>query len=101
VYGCKVRSDEGKKVSFFSIPTVSDYQGKADYELRKKRRDGYLAAISREDIDTSALHKYKIYAKHFISGKPAYMYKVNDPDSLPGCILITKKVQFLWGVMKM
>jgi len=88
VYGCKVRLDEGKKVSFFSIP---DYQGKADYELRKKCRDGYLAAISREDIDTSVLHKYKICAKHFISGKPLYMYKVNDPDWLPSLHLGHKK----------
>jgi len=40
-------------------------------------------AISREDIDTSALHKYKICGKHFHSGKPAYLYNVNDPDWLP------------------
>ena len=59
-----VRSDEGEMS--FSIPTVSCHHGIADYELWKKHRDGYLAAISKEDIDTSALHKYKICGNSFI-----------------------------------
>ena len=28
--------------------------------IRKKRRDSFLAAISREDLDITALHKYTI-----------------------------------------
>jgi len=39
--------------------------------------------ISREEIDTSALHKYKICGKHFHSGKSIYLYDVNDPNRLP------------------
>ena len=85
---CSNRSDcsskQGKeKVHFFSIPTVTCHQGKEDYELRKKRRDGFLAAISREDLDLKALYKYKICSKHFISEKPAYLYDTNNPDWLP------------------
>ena len=53
--------------------------GKEDFELRKKRRDGHLAAISREDIDTFALHKYRICSRHFILDGPADLYDQTNP----------------------
>ena len=77
------RLNKIKRKFIFSIPTVTCHQGKEDYELRKKRRDGFLAAILREDLDLKALHKYKICSKHFISGKPPYLYDTNNPDWLP------------------
>ena len=91
VVGCSNRSDRSSgqdasdhdKIRFFSIPTVTCHQGKEDYELRKKRRDGFLAAISREDLDINALDKYKICSKHFISKQPAYLYDTSNPDWLP------------------
>jgi len=36
---------------------ITDQYGQADLELRKKRRDGILAAINRQDLDLKALHK--------------------------------------------
>ena len=42
-----------------------------------------MAAISREDLDLTALHKYKICRRHFHSGKPAYLYHTTYPDWLP------------------
>ena len=42
-----------------------------------------MAAISREDLDTKALDKYRICSKHFVSEKPAYLYDINYPDWLP------------------
>ena len=82
IVGCSNRSDcsssqdqsDEEKVRFFSIPTVTCHQGKEDYELRKKQRDGFLVAISREDLDIKTLHKYKICSKHFILKRPAYLY---------------------------
>ena len=78
IVGCSNRSDtrsaDGSRLSFYGIPTVTDRYGKAELELRKKRRDGFLAAISREDIDMTALHKYKVCEMHFHSRKPAYLY---------------------------
>ena len=60
IVGCSNRSDtradDGSRLSFYGIPTVTDRYGKAELELRKKRRDGFLAAISREDLDINALH---------------------------------------------
>ena len=72
-----------EKIRFFSIPTVTCHQGKEDYELIKKQKDGFLAAISREDLDAKALHKYKICSKHSISKQPAYLYDTRNPDWLP------------------
>ena len=83
IVGCSNRSDDGSGISFYSIPTITDRYGEAELELRKRRRDGFLAAISREDLDMTALHKYKVCEKHFHSGKPAYLYNTTDPDWLP------------------
>ena len=74
IVGCSNRSADGSRLSFYGIPTVTaDRYGKSELELRKKRRDGFLAAISREDIDMTALHKYKVCEMHFHSRKPAYL----------------------------
>ena len=40
-------SDQEENISFYRIPAVYDREGKEDYELRKRQRDGYLAAINR------------------------------------------------------
>jgi len=82
--GCSNHSDQDKGVSFFSIPVDTGHQGKEDYELRKKRRDGFLAAVSTEDLDTKALlDKYRICSKHFVSKQPAYLFDTNNPDWFP------------------
>ena len=83
VVGCSNRSGRDKDVSFHRIPAVNDKEGKEDYELRKRRRDGFLAAISRKDIDVNGLHKYRICSRHFISGEPAALYDQSNPDWLP------------------
>ena len=85
VKDCGKRSDRDsdKDVSFHHLPAVSDHQGEKDYELRKRRRDGYLAAVSRKDLDYNALDKYRICSRHFKSGKPASLYDTTHPGWLP------------------
>ena len=68
---------------FHHLPAVSDHQGEKDYEPRKHRRDGYLAAVSREDLDYNAVDKYQICSRHFKSGKPASLYNTTHPGWLP------------------
>jgi len=65
-------SDWDKGIYFYSISTVYSLQGEADFELRKKLRDGYLAAISREDLDKTVLYKYQVCSKHFISDNQSF-----------------------------
>ena len=80
-------SGSKKKVSYYRFPAVTDYYGKKDFELRKKRLDGYLAAISRDDINPATLvledHDYRVYSRHFMSGKPTGLYDTTSPDWLP------------------
>jgi len=83
VIGCSKLSERDKDVSFHRLPAVYDREGKEYFELRKKQRDGYLAAISREDIDVNELHKYRIYSLHFVSGWPADLYDTTNLNWLP------------------
>ena len=76
-------SDQEENISIHRILAVHDREGKEDYELRKRRRDGYLAAINRKGLDLQALCKYRICSKHFVYGKSAELYKPTKPNWLP------------------
>ena len=63
--GCSKRSDHDKDVSFYRIPTVRKYNGKGELKL-SIRRDGYLAAISRDQCTREIQNMLKTFF-----GKPA------------------------------
>ena len=79
VVGCSKRSDRDKDVSFHRIPTVRRHYGKRELELSIRRRDRYLAAISRENIDINALEKYRICSRHFFN-EPAELWDEHNVD---------------------
>ena len=83
VIGCSNRSDRDKHVFYHRLPAVSDHQRIEDFKLQKRRRDGYLAAVSRDDINYDSLDEYQIFSRHFKSGKPAALYDSTNPDWLP------------------
>jgi len=83
VVGCSNRSDRDKGVSFFRIPKVIICRSQRELELTKKRRDGYLAAVSREDITDRGIANIRVCSRHFISGKPAALFDELNPDWLP------------------
>ena len=93
VIGCSKRSGRDKDVSFYRIPKVIAHRGKQEYELTKKRRAGFLAAISRDTKGTHVLENDRICSRHFISGKPAYLYDETNPDWLPTLYLGHSKKQ--------
>jgi len=84
-------SDDSSGISFFSILKVTDRYGKAELELQKRQRGGFLAAISRKELDLTALNKYKVCERHLHSGKPVYLYKTTNPDWLPTLHLASKE----------
>ena len=47
---CSEWSDNVVKVSLYRIPVVRKGRSQREYELSLKRRDGFLAAISRDDL---------------------------------------------------
>ena len=89
VVGCNNRSERDKDVSYYKIPSVITHtHDERDRELSTKRRDGFLAAISREDLTVEVLESdsktdYRVCSRHFLSGKPAKLYEVTSPDWLP------------------
>ena len=83
VVGCSSRSGRDKGISFFRIPTIITNRGAAERELTQKRRDGYLPAISKDKLTEKIIRNDRICSKHFISGRPAYLYDTTNPDWLP------------------
>ena len=55
-------------MSFFRIPAIIRHTDNRDLELSTKRRDGYLAAISRDDLTTEMLDNsdYRVCSDHFV-----------------------------------
>ena len=66
VLGCFKRTRLDKDVLFYRVPKVITTRGKQEYELTKKRRDGFLAAISRDGLKKSILENDHICSRHFI-----------------------------------
>ncbi len=83
VVGCSKRSGRDKDVSFFRLPKVVNTKGKELYTLSKRRRDGFLAAISRVGLTDNIMKNNRICSRHFISGKPADLLDDTNPDWLP------------------
>ena len=67
---CSKWSDVDKDISFYRIPAIRKDRDETELELILQRRDGYLAAISRESLEINNLDKYRTCSRHFISGKP-------------------------------
>ena len=99
IFGCNNRSERDKHVSYYKIPSVITHTNdERDRELSTKRRDGFLAAISREDLTVVMLESdskldYRVCSRHFQSGRPAKLYDVTSPDWLPSINLGHSKQQ--------
>ena len=76
-------SVRGKDVSFFRIPKVVTSTDEKMVKLSKKRREGFLSAISRKKLADKILKNDRICSRHFICGKPADLSDENNPDWLP------------------
>jgi len=84
--GCSKRSDResDKDVSFYRIPKIRKDRGPREFELGKRRSAGFVAAISRKDLDLNNLGKYRVCSRHFKSGAPASdLFDETNPDWLP------------------
>jgi len=75
VVGCKKDSSHDYDASYNRFPTITNRYGErhkwAEYELRNKRRDGFIAATQRKHVSDEAINNFRICSRHFISSKPA------------------------------
>ena len=72
VVGCGNKSVKQNSVGFFRIPSVIKNQGEEQEELTRERRNRWIAAISRDDINSKdVLQTERVCGRHFVSGQPA------------------------------
>ena len=86
VVGCNNNSGQGSGKSFYRIPKVVVGRSLREEELSRRRREGFIAAISRADLTSSCsqtLENGRICSDHFISGKPAPLFDETSPSWLP------------------
>jgi len=103
IVGCNNRSDRGPafrrnlcpkrdgehNVSFYRIPAIIRDRNQLELDLSTRRRDGFLAAISRKDLDMNDLGKYRVCSNHFVSG---------EPSTVP---IVIGFLQLGWGITKL
>ena len=65
---CLNRSGRDKDVSFYGIPLIQTTRSEREFQLSKARREGFLAAISRQDLTNSKLENERICSRHFVTG---------------------------------
>ena len=82
IVGCSKCSGRDKDVSFYRIPKITMNNPRIE-ELSRRRREGFIAAISRSDLTDSILESNRICSRHFITGKPAELEDELHPDWLP------------------
>uniref|UniRef100_A0A146LDP2 THAP-type domain-containing protein n=1 Tax=Lygus hesperus TaxID=30085 RepID=A0A146LDP2_LYGHE len=97
ILGCSAKSERG--VSLFGLPSAIRNQCKQTEELSEKRRAVWLARINRNFTGRKLnCATIKVCSRHFISGKPAYLFNSTDPDWAPSLHLgyedfkVTQKV---------
>ena len=83
IVGCSKRSGRDKNVSFYRVPKIITNKGSYIEELSRRRRKGFLTAISRDDLTDSILENDRVCSRHFISGVPADLHDELNPDWLP------------------
>ncbi|XP_051761784.1 E3 ubiquitin-protein ligase TRIM39-like isoform X2 [Ctenopharyngodon idella] len=79
VPGCRNRSSDSKKVSFFRIPRVRTHEGEETRALCERRRATWIARINKKRISDSC----RVCSDHFIQGRPSYHHDETNPDWAP------------------
>ena len=84
ITSCSKGTERDRDVKIFRILTIR--AGRSDLrevELSIRRRQGYLAVISRYDLTNDAVENSRICSRHFIFGKPAALFDETYPGWLP------------------
>ncbi|XP_062500329.1 uncharacterized protein LOC134177568 [Corticium candelabrum] len=89
VVGCSNRSGRDKDVSFYRIPVIRTTRSEREFQLSKAQREGFLAAVSRQDLTNIKLENERICSRHFVTGNPADLFDDTNPDGLPSQLLVT------------
>ena len=81
VVGCGNRSDRGKGIRFFRLPSVIMHQGEKTHDLSKKRRDLWLN--TRGGSWTGEVHLHPRLFSALYNGGTSGLYDETNPDWAP------------------
>ena len=83
IVDCSSNSGKDTAKRFFRIPSIVDKQGEAE-ELSRERRERWILAISRDDIQwKDVLKNERVCGRHFESGRPAAAWDRFNNDWVP------------------
>ena len=72
-----------QSVSFYRLPKIVSGRGIRKEQLSKRRRDGYLAAVRREELTDKIISNGRVCSRHFVTGNPAPLGDDMHPGWLP------------------
>ncbi|XP_033217289.1 uncharacterized protein LOC117173010 isoform X1 [Belonocnema kinseyi] len=95
VVGCTNKHGRDRGISFHKIPTIIQetnkkyarpgglYTFQQKIEFSKIRQEQWISAINRGPLSESQIRNATICSNHFISGRPAELYDIKNPDWVP------------------
>ena len=66
IVGCHNRSERDKDEKVFRVPAIILNQGEDVEERRRERRERWISAISRDDLNEKILNSDRICSRHFV-----------------------------------
>lgn len=96
VFNCSSNSARNKGVGFYRVPALVTKEGEEAEKLSKERREQWILAISRDDLQwKDVLKNERVCGNHFVSGRPAQSWDKYNVDWVPslnlGKKIYTKK----------
>ena len=84
IVACSSNSRKDTSIGFFRLPSIVDKQGEEAEELSRERREKWILAISRDDIQwKNVLKNERVCGRHFESGRPAAAWDLITTGCLP------------------
>ena len=66
---CHKRTDRDLDCIFYRVPKVITNQGEEEEEQSRERRERWIAAINRKDLDEKKIDDGQVCNRHFVYGK--------------------------------
>ena len=85
IVGCGSKSGCDKGIYFARIPEVVNQQGEDYRKLKELRRNGWISAISRDDLTETQFDRgeVRVCGKHFHSGRASKSWDRYNIDWIP------------------
>ena len=84
IVDCSSNSRKDTAIGFFRIPSIVHKQGEEAEEISRERREKWILAISRDDVQwKNVVKNERVCGRHFESGRPAAAWDRFNKDWVP------------------